>query len=169
MLETEIKEQIITQAKNVKFLQETIIEIDSLPEEDADKRADEYMFCQDKLFNSDYLDDEITRRRILHEMKKYKDIYPDVPNLYKELIQVAILELKKNDFIYWLDDRYFCKEGFSNKAIIKYLIRNYFNKPIRFGGCIERNEFKNWVCEVFTTMRFAFSEDSIKKQIDAEL
>ncbi len=110
MLESEIKEQIITQAKNIQFLQETIKEIDSLAEEEADKRVDEYMICQDKLFNADYLDDTVTRRRILHEMNEYKDVYPDEPNLYRELIAVAILELTRENYVYWIDNRYSYKD-----------------------------------------------------------
>lgn len=167
MLESEIKEQIITQAKNIKFLQEIIREIDLLPEEEADKRADEYMFCQDKLFNSDYLSDDVTRRRLLLEMNRNKEVIPEEPNLYRELIPVAILELKNENYIYWIDNRYSCTDGTSNKSIIEYLIKNYFKRPIRFGGYISRKDFKDWVCEVFTAMRNAFSEDSIKKQIDA--
>ncbi|MBR4630268.1 MAG: hypothetical protein IKO57_07480 [Treponema sp.] len=169
MLESEIREQIITQTKNIKFLKETIRKIESLPEEEANKRIDEYIYCQDKLFNSNCLDDSITRRRILHEMNSNKEIIPEAPNLYKELISVAVQELKSKDYIYWIDNRYSCKDGISNKTIIQCLIDNYFRKQNKFGGYISKSDFKKWVCDVFMAMNFAFSDDSIKKQIDSLL
>lgn len=169
MLESEIREQIITQAKNIRFLEEIMKEIDSLPEEEADERADEYFYCQDKLFNSDCRDDSITRRRILHEMNKNKDIFPDEPNLYRELINVAIRELESEDYIYRIDERYDCKDGITNKKIIQFLIENYYRKKWRYKVYISRIGFKGWVCNIFTTMKFVFSEDSIKKQIDSLL
>ena len=169
MLESEIKEQIITQTKNIKFMKEAMQEIDSLPEEEAGKRADEYFYYQDKLYNSDCLDDSITRRRLLHEMNKNKDILPDEPNLYRELIPVVIHELKENDYIYFIDNKYSYKDGITNKSIIKYLIDNCYRKQNRFGGYIARTDFKEWVCELFSEMNHAISNNSVKKQIDSLL
>lgn len=165
MLESEIKEQIITQAKNISFMNSIIKEIDALPEKEADKRADEYFFYIDKLHNTDCLEDSITRRRLLHEMNSNTH-FTNSPNLYRELIDTAIQELKSNNYIYWIDNRYSCKENISNKSILEYFVKNFYRKQIRFGGYITRSDFKKWTCEVLTKMNYAFSKESIKKQID---
>lgn len=77
--------------------------------------------------------------------------------------------MKSKDYIYWIDNRYSCKDGISNKTIIQCLIDNYFRKQNKFGGYISKSDFKKWVCDVFMAMNFAFSDDSIKKQIDSLL
>ena len=140
MLESEIREQLITQAKNIKYLNTVISEIEKLPE--ADERAEEYFFCLDKLLNTNCLDDTITRRRLMNEMQDSKELFPDEPNLYRELIPVAIRELKENNLIYAIDNKYVCKEGSSNKKILEYLVNSFFRNQNRFGGYLERKQFK---------------------------
>lgn len=169
MLESEIREQLITQAKNIKYLNSVISEIEKLPEAEADERAEEYYFCLDKLVNTNCLDDTITRRRLINEMQDSKELFPDEPNLYRELIPVAIRELKENNHIYWIDNKYVCKEGSSNKKILEYLVNSFFRNQNRFGLYLERIQFKEWACEVFKKMNYAASEESIKKEIDTIL
>lgn len=166
MRESEIKEQIITRAKNIKYLQQIMAEIDNLPETEADKRADEYFFCEDKLLNTNCLDDSITWKRLMHEMASTKDIVSDEPNLYRDLIPVAIKELMKENYIYFIDNRYSTKDNVSTKKILTFLVNNYFYKQTKFGGYIQRNDFKLWIIDVLNSMNYCFSKKSIYSQID---
>lgn len=99
----------------------------------------------------------VTERRILSNK----------PNLYRELIHVAILELTEKNYIYWIDNHYSCKENISNKDIITHLKSSFFDNQNRFGGYITRVDFKNWIIEVYKEMNFAFSNKSLKSTVDS--
>lgn len=164
MTETEIQEKLITKTKNEKFLNEQIKIIESLPDDKIEKELENYYWCCKKLTENNYLDEEITEKRLSVEIEIENNI---ATNSYKINLTTAINELEKNGYIYKINNSFSLKDKITNKDLLKFLVDNYYKKKEKFDGYISRRDFKKWILELLNKMQYSYSTKSIEKQIDA--
>lgn len=166
MLESEIKEQLETQKKNIQFLKDTLKEIDALPEKEADKRADEYFSCLDILQNTNCLDDEVTKKRLLHEEKQLEEEISSKRYLDSDLYPSVIQQLVEAGYIHKMKNKSVYNIKVSNTKILTFLIQNYYINKQAVNTLMNRASFKKWIIGLYRAMDYSITEDSIKKTID---
>lgn len=164
MTETEIQENLITKTKNETFLNEQIKLIESLSDDKKEKELENYYWYCKKLLENNFLDEEITEKRLSAEIEIENNI---TTNAYEINLKTAINELEKNDYIYKINNSFSLKDNIKNKNLLEFLVDNYYRKQEKFDGYISRRDFKKWVLELLNKMNYSYLTKSIEKQIDA--
>jgi len=153
--------------KNKEYIQNTIKEIENLPEKEFDKHSEEWAFCSITDYKKNYLDKEVTKRRLLKENPDFLKELKSQPNYFRLNLKSAINELIANNYIIFSDEKFSWNDNISRITLLRYLVDNYYHKKDKFNNNLSKKMFKNWVYEILKTLNHHFSKESVSKQIDS--